>query len=76
MKLRPYDIELLRGKVARAATEETVILKAELLTELLNHYEDADPATSDEVEELKEALAEAEDIIEKLEYELDAYTRA
>ncbi len=62
MKLRPYDIELLRGKVQRAATEETVIIKAELLTELLNRYEDSVP---------KSALDAAEAEIHRLEDELD-----
>jgi hypothetical protein len=69
MELRPYDIELLRGKVQRAATEETVIIKAELLTELLNRYEDSTATAT--LDEYKEALDAAEMEIQRLQDELD-----
>lgn len=78
MELRPYDIELLRGEMRRYPLEETVIIKKELLDELLNSYEDADDDTNEEVIELKERLAEAEQEldgatseIERLQDELD-----
>lgn len=63
MELRPYDIELLRGEMQRYPLEETVVIKKELLEELLTSYEAAGDSSA-RIEELEEEVSRLEEELE------------